>query len=65
MANTDKNRASRTKAKRKYNSKAYDQFLLTLPKGQKEIITERAKAEGYKSRNEYIKRAIEEKMGNS
>ena len=27
-----------TRAKNKYNAKAYDQFLVTVPAGQKEII---------------------------
>ena len=45
-----------TKAKNKYNAKAYDQFLVTVPTGQKA-----AKKQGYKSRNEFIVAAIEEK----
>lgn len=50
-----------TKAKNKYNAKAYDQFLVTVPTGQKAEIDEEAKRQGYKSRNEFVVAAIEEK----
>lgn len=62
--NTEDNRASRTKSKRKYNSKKYDQFIVTVPKGQQELITKEAEQQGYKSRNEYVVAAIREKMEN-
>lgn len=52
---------SATKAKNKYNAKAYDQFLVTVPTGQKAEIDKEAKKQGYKSRNEFIVAAIEEK----
>ena len=50
-----------TKAKKKNNAKAYDQFLVTVPTGQKAEIDKEAKKQGYKSRNEFIVAAIEEK----
>ena len=50
-----------TKTKNKYNAKAYDQFLVTVPTGQKAEIDKEAKKQGYKSRNEFIVAAIEEK----
>lgn len=50
-----------TKSKNKYNAKAYDQFLVTVPTGQKAEIDKEAKKQGYKSRNEFIVAAIEEK----
>ena len=50
-----------TKAINKYNAKAYDQFLVTVPTGQKAEIDKEAKKQGYKSRNEFIVAAIEEK----
>ena len=50
-----------TIAKNKYNAKAYDQFLVTVPTGQKAEIDKEAKKQGYKSRNEFIVAAIEEK----
>ena len=53
--------APATKAKNKYNAKAYDQFLVTVPTGQKAEIDKEAKKQGYKSRNEFIVAAIEEK----
>lgn len=49
------------KGKNKYNAKAYDQFLVTVPTGQKAEIDKEAKKQGYKSRNEFIVAAIEEK----
>ena len=50
-----------TRAKNKYNAKTYDQFLVTVPAGQKEIINTAAKEQGYNSRNEFIVKAINEK----
>lgn len=50
-----------TKAKNKYNAKAYDQFLVTIPTGEKAEIDKVAKKQGYKSRNEFVVAAIEEK----
>lgn len=50
-----------TKAKNKYNAKAYDQFLVTVPTGEKVEIDKVAKEQGYKSRNEFVVAAIEEK----
>lgn len=51
-----------TRAKNKYNTKTYDQFLVTVPAGQKEIINTAAKEQGYNSRNEFIVKAINEKI---
>lgn len=51
-----------TRAKNKYNAKAYDQFLVTVPAGHKEIINAAAKKQGYSSRNEFIVKAINEKI---
>lgn len=51
-----------TRAKNKYNAKAYDQFLITVPAGQKEVINTAAKKQGYNSRNEFIVKAINEKI---
>lgn len=49
----------------KYNNdfirRAYDRINLTVPKGQKEAIQAAATAQG-ESVNEYIKRAIEQRM---
>ena len=53
--------ASATAAKRKYNSKAYDRFELSLPKGMKEKIDEVAETLGYKSRRSFILDIISEK----
>lgn len=50
-----------TRAKNKYNAKAYDQFLVTVPIGQKAEIDKIAKEQGYSSRNEFVVAAINEK----
>jgi len=63
MANTEDNRASRTKSKNKYNAKAYDRFSVVVPKGEMQEIDRAAKEQGYKSRNEFVIAAINEKRG--
>lgn len=55
--------SSATRAKNKYNAKAYDQFLVTVPAGRKAEIDKAVKELGYSSRNEFIVAAINEKMG--
>lgn len=63
MANTEENRTSRTKSKNKWNKENYDSFLLTsIPKGRAEEWSEKAKELGYKSRNEMVVAAVEEKL---
>lgn len=52
---------SRHKANEKYNAKAYDEIKVRVGKGQKEVIQARA-AECGESLNEYIKKAISERM---
>lgn len=51
-----------TRAKNKYNAKAYDQFLVTVPAGEKVEIDKATKEQGYRSRNEFVIAAIKEKM---
>lgn len=53
-----------TRAKNKYNAKAYDQFLVTVPAGQKAVIDKAIKEQGYNSRNEFVVKAIREKIEN-
>ncbi len=48
---------SQTKAKNKYNAKAYDRVNLTVLKGKKGIINEIAEKKGLS--NGYIKAAIQ------
>lgn len=52
------NGTAATRAKNKYNAKAYDRLIITVPKGHKETIDATAKKHGYKSRNEFILAAI-------
>lgn len=51
-----------TRAKNKYNSKAYDQWLITAPKGKKEEYKSIADNLMYRSLNKFILDAIEEKI---
>lgn len=55
--------AAANKAKANYNAKAYDQFLITVPKGYKDKITKAATDLGFKSRNEFIVSLIREQIG--
>lgn len=49
------------KATNKYIAKAYDRVNLTMPKGKKEVVSNRAQKQG-KSLNSYINEAVDEKM---
>ena len=48
--------------KNRYNEKTYDFLKIVVPKGDKQIIQEAAKAED-KSLSTYVREAIDEKMG--
>lgn len=61
MTDEKKGGTPATKAKNKYNAKAYDQFLVTIPAGKKAELDRIAKEQGYKSRNEFVVAAINEK----
>ncbi len=50
-----------TKAKNKYNAKAYDRIALQVKKGQREVIREYAESRGM-SLNGYINTLIREDM---
>ena len=52
---------ARRRANEKYNSKAYDQILLRVKKGQKEVIQAHADSRG-ESMAAFITRAIQETM---
>ncbi len=56
-----KSGSSATRAKNKWNKANYDTIALTVPKGQKELITEAAKKAG-KSRNAFVYEAVMEKL---
>jgi len=47
--------------KTRYNKKAYDRFLVTVKKGEKDLIKSAADAVG-KSMNSYIVEAVKDKM---
>lgn len=50
-----------TKAKNKYNAKAYDSLRIVVKKGNKAIIEEAAKKEG-KSLNSYVIEAVNKQL---
>ena len=52
---------SQTKAKNKYNAKAYDRIALQVKKGRKDIIKAHAENNG-ESLNGFVNRAITETM---
>lgn len=60
---TEKSKISKAqqKAVQKYVKKNYDRIELTVPKGQKDFISQLATAAG-ESVNGYIKKAVEERI---
>lgn len=65
MAEEKKGGKPATRAKNKWNKENYDSFLLTsIPKGRAEEWARIAKELGYKSRNQMIVAAVEEKIKN-
>lgn len=61
MADEKKGKAS-TRAKNKYNEKNYDRIPVIVPIGEKAKIAKIAKEQGYRSTNEFIVTAINEKI---
>ena len=53
--------SSSTRAKNKYNAKAYDRIALQVKKGQKDKIKTHAESQG-KSLNGFVNEAIDEKI---
>ena len=51
-----------TKYKNNFNKEHYDSLNIKIPKGQKTVITEHYKTQGYKSMNEYVNSLIREDM---
>ena len=52
---------AQTKAKNKYNAKAYDSLRIVVKKGRKDIIKAHAESKG-ESLNGFVNRAIDETM---
>lgn len=44
--------------KERYNAKAYDRIYVRLPKGEKDLLEEKAKSLGYPSVNSFVADAI-------
>lgn len=55
-----KNSAAKIKANAKYTAKAYDQFLVYVPKGRKTELQAHAAKQGDNSLNGFVNRAINE-----
>ena len=53
--------SAQTKAKNKYNAKAYDSLRIVVKKGRKDIIKAHAEQQG-ESINGFVNRAIDEAM---
>ena len=58
---TEKQGNSQTRAKNKYNAKAYDSLRVVVKKGRKDIIKAHAESQG-ESLNGFVNRAIDEAM---
>lgn len=59
MAGEKVSGTSATRAKNKYNAKAYDRISVVVPKGYRDEVDKLSRELGYKSRNEFIIAAIE------
>lgn len=57
----EKEGTAQTRAKNKYNAKAYDRIALQVKKGRREVIRAHAEAHG-ESVNGFVNRAIDETM---
>lgn len=57
----EKEGTAQTRAKNKYNAKAYDRIALQVKKGRRDIIRAHAAAQG-ESVNGFVNRAIDETM---
>ena len=57
----EKEGTAQTRAKNKYNAKAYDRIALQVKKGRRDIIRAHAEAQG-ESLNGFVNRAIDETM---
>lgn len=60
MAN-EKEKFDSTKYKNAFQKEKYDRIIVNVPKGQKKIIDEIAKKQGYKSLNSFVVDAINKK----
>ncbi len=58
----EKEKFDATKYKNEFQKEKYDRIIVNVPKGEKKIIDERAKKQGYKSLNSFVVDAINEKM---
>lgn len=58
----DNKKFNATQYKNDFNKEKYDRIPLTVPKGEKAILTEKSKQLGYKSLNSFIIDAIKEKL---
>lgn len=58
----EKEKFDATKYKNDFQKEKYDRIIVNVPKGQKQIIDERAKKQGYKSLNSFVIAAINEKL---
>ncbi len=58
----EKEKFDSTKYKNDFQKEKYDRIIVNVPKGQKQIIDDIAKKQGYKSLNSFVVDAINEKI---
>jgi len=58
----EKEKFDPTKYKNEFQKEKYDRIIVNVPKGEKKVIDEKAKQQGYKSLNSFVVEAINEKM---
>ena len=58
----EKEKFDATKYKNDFQKEKYDRIIVNVPKGQKKLIDEYAKSQGYNSINSFVVDAINEKM---
>lgn len=58
----EKEKFDATKYKNEFQKEKYDRIIVNVPKGEKQIIDEKAKKQGYKSLNSFVVDAINEKL---
>ncbi len=58
----EKEKFNSTEYKNKFQKERYDRIIVNVPKGEKRVINEKARQQGYKSLNSFVVDAINEKL---
>lgn len=62
MSDNDENKQTKTQYKNEFLKNNYDQVRFTVKKGKKEELKEHCSKFGYKSLNDFINKAVNEKI---